>query len=91
MQLLFNIAASGLICFDTFVLVPQPKLSLLGDRDDVKPKFRLTPLMCVGFALLFAGCIYLSHVRIAAVLTMSALCLLLLDRYRKTNSFSASK
>lgn len=58
MQQLFNIAAGGLICFDSFVLSPPPTLSLLSTRDDVKPKFRPGPLMWVGFGFLLVALLF---------------------------------
>jgi hypothetical protein len=91
MSLLFNIFASGLICFDSFVLTPQPRLSVLGSREDMKPKFRPSRLAWVGFALLLAGLISSFHIRLSALLMMSGLCSLVLDRYIKTSSISESK
>jgi hypothetical protein len=89
MQLLFNIAASLLICFDTFVLAARPTLSLLGAGSDVKPRFRPSAKVWVGFALLLAGIICFSHIRMSAFLMMLGLCSLVLDRYRKTSPVSS--
>jgi hypothetical protein len=89
MQLLFNIAASLLICFDIFVLAPRPTLSLLGAGVSVKPRFRPGAKVWTGFALLLGGVICLSHIRMSAFLTMLGLCLLVLDRYRKTSPVSS--
>jgi len=91
MQQLFNIAAGGLICFDSFVLSPPPTLSLLSTRDDVKPKFRPGPLVWVGFGFLLVALLFFSHIRTSALLTMSALFLLVLDRYTKSNPGSTNK
>jgi len=88
-QLLFNIAASGLICFDNFVLSPRSKLSLLNASNDVKPKFRPSPLMYVGFILLFVSLLFMSYIRTSALLMMSALLVLVLDQYTRTNSVSS--
>jgi hypothetical protein len=89
MQLSFNIAASLLICFDIFVLAPRPTLSLLGAGVSVKPRFRPGAKVWTGFALLLGGMMCLSHIRMSAFLTMLGLCLLVLDRYRKTSPVSS--
>jgi len=57
LQPLFTIAAGGLACFDSFATTPRPTLSLLDGRADAKPKFRPSPLMLSGFALLLASLI----------------------------------
>jgi hypothetical protein len=88
---LCNIAATGLLCFDGFVITPRPTLSLFNTRSDVKPKSRPSPLMWVGFALLLVSCIYFSHIRTSALLAMSALLLLVLNRYTKTDSVPTNK
>jgi hypothetical protein len=90
-QILFNFAASSLVCLDSFMFRAQPKLSLLDAHDDVKPRFHLSPLMLLGFGFLVAGCITVSHTRISAVLMALGICFLALDRYAKTNSIAASK
>jgi uncharacterized membrane protein YfcA len=84
----FNFVASLLICFDLYVLASPPKLSLLHPADDPKPKFRLSPLQWAVFALVLIGCsygIYGSHIRLSALLMMSALSLAAFDQYRRTN------
>jgi hypothetical protein len=86
-QLLFNIAACGLICFDSFVLAPRPKLSLL-DGSDVKQKFRPSLLMWVAFLPLAVSLFYMPHIRASALLMMSAFFLLGLDQYMRSNSIS---
>jgi hypothetical protein len=84
---LFGLVSSLLLCFDLYVLTPQPKLSLLHPSDDAKPKFRPTLLTWSVFALLFIGCAFSDHVRLSALLMMmSALCLAVYDQYRITNS-----
>jgi hypothetical protein len=86
--ILFNLVTSLLICFDLYVLTPQPKLSLLHPADDPKPKFRLSPLQWAVLALVLMGCsygIYGSHLRLSALLMMSALSLAAFDQYRRTN------
>ena len=87
-QLLFNIAACGLICFDSFVLAPRPKLSLLNASNDVKPKFRPSPLMWVAFLPLVVSLLYMPHIRASALLMMSGFFLLGLDQYMRSNSVS---
>jgi hypothetical protein len=90
-QLLFNLAAMLLLCFDYYVLTPRPTLSLSGIHDTDRPKFRLSPLMIVCFALIIASCVYISHIRVSAVLMMSGLFLSVLDRHTKVGSISAGK
>ena len=87
-QLLFNAVASGLICFDSFVLAPRPKLSLLNASNNVKPKFRPSLLMWVAFLPLVVSLLYMSHIRASALLMMSAFLLLGLDQYMRSNSVS---
>ena len=91
---LFNLVASLLICFDLYVLATPPKLSLLHPADDPKPKFRLSPLQWAVFALILIGCsygIYGSHIRLSALLMMSALSLAAFDQYRRTVRQTASR
>lgn len=90
-QIVFNLAAGGLICLDYFVFASQPKLSLLDPHDNVKPRFRFSSLMVLGFGLLPAGCVTFSHIRISAALMALGLCLLALDRYTNTSHIPASK
>jgi hypothetical protein len=88
LQLLFNIAASGLICFDSFVLAPRPKLSLLNASNDAKTKFRPSLLTWVAFVPLVASLLYMSHIRLSALLMMSAFFLLGVDQFMGSNSAS---
>jgi hypothetical protein len=90
-QLLISIGAMLLVCFDYYVLTPQPVLSLSGVRDADRLKFRLSPLMFGCFALIIASCVYMSHIRLSAVLMMSGLLLLVLDRYTKASPIFTRK
>jgi hypothetical protein len=82
---LFYLAAGLLICFDLYVLTPQSKFSSLHPGDDAKPKFRPSLLTWSVFALLLIGCGFSDHIRVSALLMMSALCLAAFDQYRGTN------
>lgn len=91
MQFWFNLAALALICLDTFALAPRQTYSMLGSRDEAKPKVGPSALMGMGLVFLTAALIYHSQIRVSAVLMMSGMCLLALDRYLKATSISASK
>jgi drug/metabolite transporter (DMT)-like permease len=83
---LFNLLASLLICFDSYVLRRPPELSLLRPAEETKPKFRWpSRLAWIAFSLLLAGFIYGAHIRLSSLLMMSALCLAAYDQYRRTN------
>jgi hypothetical protein len=87
---LFNLVASLLICFDSYLLARPPKLSLL-HPGETKPKFRWpSRLAWVAFALLLGGFVYSAHIRLSALLMMSGLCLAALDQYRRTVNQTAS-
>jgi len=90
-QLLITSGALLLFCFDYYVLTPHPVLSLSGARDGGSLKFRLSPLMFGCFALIIVSCVYMSHVRLSAVLMMSGMFLSVLDRYRKISPTSERK
>lgn len=90
---LFNGMAIILVCLDSYVLTPRPKLSLLHPADDAKPKFRLSPTLWAAFALLVIGGIYgyRSHIRLSALLMMSGLCLAIMDQNRRPGSVSSNR
>jgi hypothetical protein len=91
---LFNLVASLLICFDLYELATPPKLSLLHPGDDPGPKFRLSPLQWAVFGLVLIGCgyrIYGCHIRLSALLMMSALSIAAYDQYRRANNVSPSE
>jgi hypothetical protein len=91
---LFNLVSSLLICFDLYVLTPQPKLSLLHPANDPWPKFHLSPLQWAVFALVLLGCsfgFYGSRIRLSALMIMSALSLAAFDQYRRTGFISPNK
>jgi hypothetical protein len=90
-QPLFNLVAGFLICFDSFVIAPRPTLSLFSASDDAKPRFRLSPLMSIGFVLLFVSVIYFSHIRTSALLAMLGLLLLVFDRNMNANSVTTNR
>jgi hypothetical protein len=90
-QLLFNIAAMLLLCFDHYVLTPRPTLSLSVIREVDRPKFRLSPLMFVCFALIMASCVSIPYIRVSRPLMITGLFMSVLDRYAKTGSISATK
>jgi hypothetical protein len=77
-----------LICFDSFVLAPRPKLSLLNASNDAKTKFRPSLLTWVAFVPLVASLLYMSHIRLSALLMMSAFFLLGVDQFMGSNSAS---
>jgi|SRR5580658_2618977 drug/metabolite transporter (DMT)-like permease len=81
---LFNLVAGVLACLDCYVVAPRPVMSLLNPGSDVRTKFRPGPLMWAGFAVGLVSLIWISHVRISALLMMSVFCLLVLDRFMRT-------
>jgi hypothetical protein len=82
---LFNLVASLLICFDSYILTRPPKLSLLKPGDETKPKFQWpSRLAWAAFALLLIAWFCLPHVRLAALTMMSGLSLAAFDQYRRT-------
>jgi drug/metabolite transporter (DMT)-like permease len=89
---LFNLVASLLICFDSYILTRPPKLSLLNAGDKTKPKFRWpSRLAWVAFAFLLIGFVCTPHIRLSALLMMSGLCLAAFDQYRRTRFISPNK
>ena len=91
--ILFSLAAGAIACVDYYVrkaTLPRSTVPLLDPRDSRK-RFQYSPLIWAGFALALLALICISHIRISALLLMTALCVLVLSRYQTTRPASVRK
>jgi hypothetical protein len=81
----FLLAVSAVNLADIFVTKttsPQQPVSLLGPREDPKPKFTYGPFFWLGLAFTLGAFMFIGRIRIAALLMMSGMFLMMFNRYK---------